>query len=259
MADLWNPVQYERFRAERRQPFDELLAMIEPRPRMRIVDLGCGTGDLTRDLHEKLAAASTIGIDRSGRMLSRASGQPLAGLSFAQADLAGFTSPDPFDLVLSNAALHWTPDHPALLARLTRLLADDGQLAVQVPASRGPIYSVAREVAAAEPFRTALGGWLPIDPVLHADEYASVLFKLGYQRQRVLMRIYPHVLGSREDVVEWVKGTLLTSYQERMSASLFDAYLEAYRARLFEQLADTRPFFFPFPRILFWAARDGRG
>jgi trans-aconitate 2-methyltransferase len=255
--DFWNPRQYERFRSERRQPFDELLAMIEPRPRMRIVDLGCGTGDLTRELHETLGAASTLGIDRSGRMLSRARGQtPLERLSFAQADLAEFTSPEPFDLVFSNAALQWTPDHPALLAGLTRLLADDGQLAVQVPASRGPIYSVAREVGAAEPFRTALGGWVLDDPVLRADEYASLLFKLGYERQRVLMRIYPHILASREEVVEWVKGTLLTSYQERMPASLFDAYLDAYRARLFQELADTRPFFFPFPRILFWGGRS---
>jgi trans-aconitate 2-methyltransferase len=69
------------------------------------------------------------------------------------------------------------------------------------------------------------------------------------------MRIYPHVLASRDEVVEWVKGTLLTSYQERMPASLFDAYLEAYRARLFQDLADTRRLFFPFPWILFWAAR----
>lgn len=253
--DLWNPAQYERFRAERRQPFDELLAMVEPRPHMRIVDLGCGTGDLTHHLHETLAAASTLGIDKSGRMLSRAGGQGPAGLSFAQADLAEFTRGEPFDLVFSNAALQWTSNHPALLARLTRLLAEDGQLAVQVPASRGPIYSAAQEVAASEPFRTALEGWQRDDPVLHADEYASVLFTLGYTRQRVLMRIYPHVLASRDEVVEWVKGTLLTSYQERMPASLFDAYLEAYRARLFQDLADTRPFFFPFPRILFWAAR----
>lgn len=253
--DYWNPAQYERFRAERRQPFDELFAMIEPRPHMRVVDLGCGTGDLTRELHDGLSARSTVGVDRSGRMLERAAGRATPGLSFTQMEIAGFSSDEPFDLVFSNAALHWVSDHPALFARLTAMLTGDGQLAVQVPASRGPIYAVAREVAARDPFRTALGRWLPDDPVMPPDAYASLLFGLGFPRQRVLLRIYPHVLPSREGVVEWVKGTLLTTYQERMPAAIFESYLDAYRARLFQELSDTRPFFFPFSRILCWASR----
>jgi trans-aconitate 2-methyltransferase len=253
--DFWNPAQYERFRAERRQPFDELFSLIEPRPYMRTVDLGCGTGDLTRELHDGLSARSTLGIDRSGRMLERAAERTVPGLTFAQAEIAGFSSAEPFDLVFSNAALQWVPDHPALFARLTHLLDDNGQLAVQVPASRGPIYTVAREIASTEPFSTALGGWLPDDPVLPPDGYASVLFDLGFRQQRVLLRIYPHVLPSRDHVIEWVKGTLLTTYQERMPAPLFDSFLAAYRRRLFEDLEDTRPFFFPFSRILCWAAR----
>ena len=54
--DGWSPDQYERFRSERQQPFDDLLSLCHPVPGGRIVDLGCGTGDLTKILHEKMEA-----------------------------------------------------------------------------------------------------------------------------------------------------------------------------------------------------------
>ena len=46
-TDTWDPDTYHRFQAERRQPFDDLLALVEPVPSGRVVDLGCGTGELT--------------------------------------------------------------------------------------------------------------------------------------------------------------------------------------------------------------------
>ena len=55
--DVWNPSQYDRFRDERSQPFFDVLGFVRPRPKMRVVDLGCGTGELTRALHHRLEAA----------------------------------------------------------------------------------------------------------------------------------------------------------------------------------------------------------
>ena len=69
----WDVDQYERFKNERAQPFRDLAALIEPRANMRIVDLGCGTGELTRELHEQLSASETLGIDSSQSMLQKAS------------------------------------------------------------------------------------------------------------------------------------------------------------------------------------------
>jgi len=70
--DAWDPGQYDRFAAERRQPFVDLLALCRPVPGGTIVDLGCGPGGLTVELHRALGAAHTTGIDLSAAMLAEA-------------------------------------------------------------------------------------------------------------------------------------------------------------------------------------------
>src|SRR5882672_9993522 len=88
VADPWNPDQYGKFEREREQPFYDLLAMVRPAANMRVVDLGCGTGKLTRELHAQLQPRETIGIDRSSRMLDKAGEAELSlGLRFQIGDI----------------------------------------------------------------------------------------------------------------------------------------------------------------------------
>src|SRR6266545_1785909 len=63
-----------------------------------------------------------------------------------------------------------------------------------------------------------------------------------------------HALAGREHVIEWARGTLLTDYQRRMPPALFEEFLADYRERLLPRLDQRRPYFYPFKRILFWAA-----
>jgi trans-aconitate 2-methyltransferase len=252
--DKWNPAQYERFRDERSQPFFDLMALVEARPAMRVVDLGCGTGELTRLLHESLKATDTLGIDSSAAMLAKSQSFAGHGLRFEQRDISEFTARNEFDLIFSNAALHWLGDHESLLARLTAALKPQGQLAVQVPANDDhPTHVVAAELARQSPFREALHRYERHWPVLKPEAYAALLHRLGYRRQHVRLQVYGHRLDARDGVIEWVKGTLLTDYEKRMPAELFAEFMRQYRQALFERLEDTRPYFYPFKRILFWA------
>jgi trans-aconitate 2-methyltransferase len=135
--DVWDPERYARFEGERQRPFLDLLEMVGEWPHARAVDLGCGTGELTAVLHRTTGARSTLGIDRSARMLDGVREHTGDGLAFARADLAAlpFAPGATFDLVFSYAALHWVEDHPALLRSLAGRLAPGGVLAVQVPAN----------------------------------------------------------------------------------------------------------------------------
>ena len=256
MSSTWDPDQYNRFRAERQQPLLDLLALVRARPGMRVADLGCGTGETTRLLHERLAARDTLGLDSSQTMLAGSDAHAAPGLRFARGDIADFRADGACDLVFSNAALHWLPDHPALFAHLTRALAADGQLAVQMPFNFDqPSHTVAAALAREAPFHAALGGFAVERPVLAPEDYAALLHRLGFAAQHVRLQVYPHVLAARDDVVEWVKGTLLTAYQRRMPSELWPHFLARYRERLLPELTAERPYFYPFKRILLWAQR----
>jgi trans-aconitate 2-methyltransferase len=253
--DVWDPERYARFKDERAAPFLDLLALVTPRPGLRVVDLGCGTGELTRLAHERLLASETVGIDLSEAMLSRAAAHAGGGLSFRQGDLAA-ASGGPYDVILSNAALHWVPDHAALLARLAALLAEGGELAIQVPANEAhPSHAIARDVAREPDFARALSGYVRESPVLAPEEYARVLFGLGFVSQRVRVEIYAHPLGGPDDVVEWVRGTLLTDYERRLPAADFVRFVETYRARLVAALPPARPYLYTYRRVFLWAKR----
>lgn len=264
-GDNWQPAQYHRFRAERSAPFFDLLALVETDDaRMtgpRVVDLGCGSGELTAVAHERLGASSTLGADSSAAMLAEAARHTTAALTFAAGDIGEFPGDDQrrrFDVVLANAALQWVPDHRAVLARWTSALAPTGQLAVQVPSNADhPAHLLADEVAREPVFADAFAahGGVPTDAVwnvLPPDEYARLLDDLGYARQHVRLQVYPHRLESTAAVVEWMKGTTLTRFRASLDDHLYEEYLARYRARLLEELGDQRPFFYPFKRVLLW-------
>jgi trans-aconitate 2-methyltransferase len=254
MQDPWNPEQYARFRNERSQPYFDLLALVQPKPAMRVVDLGCGTGELTRLLHNQIRARETTGVDNSEAMLAQSNAFAGPGLYFRKGDITEFHASHQYDLVFSNAALQWVPEHPAVFARLAEALTPRGQLAVQVPAQTDhPAYRAASEVAEEDRFQRALGDFRLSDPVLSPEAYARLLNGLGFREQQVRLQIYGHTLVSREEVVEWFKGTLLTAYQRRLPPDLWEDFLAGFRAQLLPQLEDARPYFFPFKRILLWA------
>lgn len=257
-VDAWDPAQYERFRAQRSQPFYDLMAMVELVPGGRAIDLGCGTGELTRELHQAKQFKSTVGLDNSEAMLEKAAEQAGSGLTFRLGTFLRLAPRTPFDVVFSNAALQWAPEHEHLFARLTAALKPGGQLAVQMPANHDHLSHITADgLALEEPFFSAMGGHTRQWPVQPPEWYAHLLFKLGYHDINIRLQIYPHELPSRADVVEWVKGTYLTEYRSRMPAETYALYLERYTERLLPLLADDRPFLYPYKRILMHAHKGG--
>jgi len=256
--DSWNPQQYDKFKDQRSQPFYDLMALLQKPERPRVADLGCGTGALTAELHRYLAAKETIGIDSSEAMLATARAYEKDNLKFQRGDIQNWSAKNPFDIVFSNAALQWCTDHRRLFEQITQAIAPGGQLAVQMPMNHDyPTHTLA-ETMSKEPRWSKLLAHQSRDSdqtMLSVEDYASLLFKLGYREQKVFLRVYGHVLDSREGVIEWVKGTLLTFFKSRLSAEDYAAFVEEFRERLFRVLPDEKPFFYPFKRVLIWGRR----
>lgn len=254
MPDTWNPDQYHLFQRERSQPFFDLLDLVRPHDAMRIVDLGCGTGELTAGAHQRLHAASTLGVDSSNAMLEKCAAHKTATLTFQSADIATFDPAEPLDLVLSNAALQWLPDHENLFRRFRDWLRPHGQLAIQMPCNFDhPSHVVARTVASEPEFARRIVTERPSQPVLSPELYAAWLHDLGFSTQHVRVQVYGHILPTRAHVVEWVRGTLLTSYERQLPPNVFAQFLTRYKERLLPQLGTRDPYFYAFKRLLIWA------
>lgn len=268
--DGWNPVQYRQFAAQRAEPFWDLVELLQSPPGSlerqgfeRAVDLGCGSGELTIALADRLGVHDMVGVDTSDAMLAtaRQHGEERdADVRFALGDIATWTGRADHDLVFANASLHWVADHPAVLARWWEALRDGGQLAVQVPANSDHVaHTVATRVAATEPFLSEFDSIPPPDPVatnvLPIDHYAVVLDELGAADLHVRMQVYAHRLESTESLVEWVRGTTLTRFFKRLPAELIDRFVATYRDALLTEVGDASPYLYPFKRILLWARK----
>jgi len=246
----WNPAQYHKFNAERSAPFDDLLALVEIRPHIKVVDLGCGTGELTRRLADSLPSSDVLGLDNSPQMLERASAHAGNGLRFQLGDQSALSGD--WDLILSNAALQWTEHHESLIPNLFSHLLPNGQIAVQIPSNHEHAsHRIIREVAAREPFKSALNGWVRYAPVLPIEKYAEIFFRLGAEKINVFEKIYPHLLENSDAIVEWISGTALVPYFERIG-NLRDEFVQVIRAEMKRAFPES-PVFYPFKRTFFSA------
>lgn len=90
--------------------------------------------------------------------------------------------------------------------------------------------------------------------MLPVEDYAEMLYDLGAVQITALMKVYPHVLEDASSIVEWVKGTLLVPYLERLPAEYGSEFLSLYTRQLSKQLPQ-KPVFYGFKRVLFAATK----
>ncbi len=249
MSEHWNPIQYDRFKAERSQPFWDLCAGVDFSKVHTALDLGCGTGELTAAMAEKFQIKMVLGIDSSSSMLEKSKKMSTSNIHFQQAKIEDFKPKELFDLVISNAALQWTDNHKLRLSQIAEVLNREGQLAIQMPANHDhPSHKLAGEVAKRfnlEARETSVQG---------LDTYAQWLFDLGLKDIQVTMKVYLHPMKSADEVVEWTKGTLLTHYQNLLEPTDFLRFLEFYSAEWSKQNSGG-PYLYTFKRLLLWASK----
>jgi trans-aconitate 2-methyltransferase len=241
----WDPTLYARFAAERSRPFEDLVRRIGATAPRRVVDLGCGAGDLTASLARRWPSARVVGVDSSPQMLQRAAGEAAAAdldgrLSFVEADLADWRPDAPVDVIVTNAALQWVPQHLDLLPRWVEALAPGGWLALQVPGNfAAPSHALMREVAAQPPFAHRLTGVLRgTESVAQPSTYASLLADLGCVvdawETTYLQVLDPDGELADDAVLAWVSGTGLRPALDALAddPELRQQFVDAYAERL---------------------------
>lgn len=249
----WDPDRYHQFQTERAAPFEDLVKLIQVRPGLRVIDLGCGTGELTRRLADLLPGSDTLGIDSSAEMLERAQVHARDGLRFELRPIE--RQHGTFDLIFSHAALQWIPRHDELLPRLWAMLEPNGQIAVQVPSNYNhPAHVLIRDIAAESPFRDIFAADLRDWGVLEISDYAQILWDCGAKELTTFEKVYPHVLENADAMADWTSGTALVPYMQKLHRELQQLFMARYRAAL-RRLFPGSPLLYPFRRTLLAATR----
>lgn len=255
MSSNWNPAQYNKFKAQRAKPFFDLLSLIQSASFAAIADLGCGTGELTSALFDALHPAELLGVDSSAAMLVKSDEFRTQGLKFVQQDIASYQPQTPLDLLFSNAALHWLPDHESLFPRLLSYVAQHGQVAIQMPHNFDhPSHVVAQRIAL-ELFPAIFSVSRPVSGTLTVERYAEILFKHGFEEQICRVEVYGHPMQSGNEVVEWTQGSLLTAYQQQLLPDQFNVFVNEYRKALLAEIGEGA-YIYAFKRILMWGRKS---
>jgi trans-aconitate 2-methyltransferase len=254
MAHSWDPDRYLTFAGERGRPFLELVARIDAEAPRRVVDLGCGAGNLTVLLARRWPQAQILGVDSSSEMIAAA---PVGeGVEFTVGDLASWTPAEPVDVLLSNAALQWVPGHLDLLPGLVEAVAPGGWLAFQVPGNfEEPSHTIRRELAAEAPYAEHTAG--VATPDAHdAVRYLEVLSGLGCEVD-AWETTYLHVLRGEDPVFTWVSGTGARPTLQALPGDLRASFEEEFKRRLCEAYPERDgAVVLPFRRV-FVVARRG--
>ncbi|MGN1102309.1 MAG: methyltransferase domain-containing protein [Huintestinicola sp.] len=254
MSD-WNSNQYLKFRAERAQPSTDLINRLSCHKCQKILDLGCGPGNSTKKLAEKFPAADILGIDSSEDMLKKAR-KDHPDLSFKCLRVPDeICNLKDFDLIFSNACIHWIPNHKALIPALFDKLSQRGTLAVQIPyIQKAPFYRLLNELV-------GTCEWKNLSVIhnfynLYPEEYYDILSELSSDFN-IWETTYYHTVNSNNDVIEWYKGSGLRPYLDMLSENEKPRFL----ADLSEIISENFPIrengkiILKMPRLFFTATK----
>jgi trans-aconitate methyltransferase len=230
-AQAWNPTHYDRAGAFVPQLGQDLLDLLAPAPNERVLDLGCGTGDLTASIAAR--GASVIGVDASQDMIDEARRKHPA-LDFSVADGQELTYESELDAVFSNAALHWMPRADAVAAGVARALRPGGRFVAEFGGARC-VRTVrdALELELATRGMTGYGApswYFPTVP-----EYARVLDEAGLFVRTALWFERPTPLAGEAGLATWLelfclpllralgdaRADLLAAVEQRCRPTLF--------------------------------------
>lgn len=253
----WNPGQYLKFDDERTRPCRDLAARIRLENPQRIIDLGCGPGNSTQVLAERWPQAGITGLDSSPDMIRRA-GEQYPQETWELGNIAEWTATQPYDLVFSNAAYQWVPDHARVMPHLLRQVAPGGVLAFQVPANiNATAHELMRQVAASPAWKSRfpekIREWHAHSPAFYYDVLSEDAAHLDLWTTE-----YFHILDGPGAIVEWYKGTGLRPFLDLLpDEPTREKFLEDYLREIeaaFPRQKDGRVLF-PFLRLFVIAIR----
>lgn len=241
----WNAQDYAKSSSAQAVWAQDLIAKLNLSGNETVLDVGCGDGKVTAEMARRLSDGFVLGIDSSSEMVEFATAENLesaiANLQFACIDARQITSESfpeklrqrPFDIVFSNAVLHWVDDHPAFLRGASRVLRSRGKLVTSCggqgnAADVVKVFEALIQQSAWQPYFTNF----QFPYFFHSpDEYAVWLAESGFQAVRLDLVPKDMIHSGKEDIAGWIRTTWMPYIHrvpEARREELIEEFLEGY-------------------------------
>lgn len=237
----WNATDYAKHSQTQQRWAQELIAKLDLTGTEAVLDVGCGDGKVSVEIASTLSSGTVFGVDSSSAMIELASErypkQTHPNLSFALIDARQLTFDACFDVVFSNAALHWVKDHRPVIAGMYRSLKPGGKLLLQMggKGNAGDILSVLEELQATPRWQAYFADFAFPYGFYDSDEYAGLLQDAGFTIKRVALFPKDMVQAGKSGLAGWIRTTWLP-YTERVPAAHRDEFIEAITTRYLERV-----------------------
>jgi trans-aconitate 2-methyltransferase len=211
--ECWNPSDYHTHSSVQEAWAQELFPKLGLTGSERLLDLGCGDGKVTAALSRMLPDGVVIGLDRSPAMITFAQStypeQQYANLSFVPGDFADLGFTNAFDVVFSNAALHWATDHRPVLAGIARALAPGGRCLLQMGGreNAADIRDVVDRITSQKPWKQYFTGFSFPYGFYGPEEYREWLAGAGLVEGRCRLCEKEMIQQDAAGLSGWVRTT----------------------------------------------------
>ena len=235
----WDGAAYAANTGHHRRYDERFLATLPLRPADRVLDLGCGSGDLTATVAARVPDGHVVGLEPQPSQLAEARTRALPNQSFVQAPaqhVAQVLAGEQFDVVFSQSVLHWIPwdDHPSVLRQCRDVLRPGGALRIECGGGDN-----VREVVAFldDVARSIAGASAPSAPwtFVHAGAYLDLLLDVGFRVDRGFVRTEAQRRPfDRAGALGWLMSQVVQAYEARLPSAHHAPFRAAVEARVDE-------------------------
>ena len=237
----WNAADYEKHSQAQQKWARELIEKLKLKGTEDVLDLGCGDGKVTAEISSYVSNGSVVGIDNASDMINlaveRYPESKYPNLKFKLMDARKLAFNECFDIVFSNAALHWVKDHKPVVRGLSKSLRPGGKILLQMGGKGNASYilSVLGEIQSKLEWQQYFDNFEFPYGFYGMDEYEALLQQNGFKVNRLELIPKDMEHEGKSGLEGWIRTTWLP-YTERVPTEKRDKFIEAISTRYIERM-----------------------
>jgi len=235
----WDSKDYEKHSRAQQKWAQELIGQLALKGSEKLLDIGCGDGKITAEIAALLSGGSVIGVDSSESMVelaqNRYSDSKHPNLSFRLMDAVNLLFESSFDVVFSNAALHWVQDHRPVVSGIFSCLKPGGRVLLQMggKGNAQAVLNILEDIQVEARYRSNFDGFEFRYGFLGTEEYQKLMDDAGFVKSRVELINKDMVHEGREGLEGWIRTTWLP-YTQRIPENDREAFIGMLASRYLE-------------------------